>query len=62
MAKTVNILANAVVILMVATNCKATPFATGFNGDEDLGEDIIMKGHPFHYRSGLNRYWKFFGR
>jgi hypothetical protein len=19
------------------------------NGDEDLGEDIIMKGEPFHY-------------
>merc|ERR1712032_186986 len=24
-------------------------FATGANGDEDLGEDIIMKGKPFHY-------------
>ena len=24
-------------------------FATGMNGDEDLGEDIIMKGKPFHY-------------
>ena len=24
-------------------------FATGMNGDEDLGEDIIMKGNPFHY-------------
>ena len=24
-------------------------FATGMNGDEDLGEDIIMKGEPFHY-------------
>jgi len=24
-------------------------FATGMNGDEDLGQDIIMKGHPFHY-------------
>jgi len=24
-------------------------FATGMNGDEDLGEDIIMKGEPYHY-------------
>merc|ERR1711957_71634 len=24
-------------------------FSTGMNGDEDLGEDIIMKGKPFHY-------------
>ena len=25
-------------------------FATGMNGDEDLGQDIQMKGEPFHYR------------
>ena len=24
-------------------------FATGMNGDEDLAQDIIMKGEPFHY-------------
>merc|ERR1719389_1220100 len=24
-------------------------FATGMNGDEDLGQDIIMKGEPYHY-------------
>ena len=24
-------------------------FATGMNGDEDLGQDIIMKGDKFHY-------------
>lgn len=24
-------------------------FATGMNGDEDLKEDIIMKGEPYHY-------------
>merc|ERR1711937_1009083 len=24
-------------------------FATGMNGDEDLGEDIQMKGDPFHF-------------
>merc|ERR1711934_1326126 len=24
-------------------------FATGMNGDEDLAEDIIMKGEPYHY-------------
>merc|ERR1712127_923920 len=28
-------------------------FATGMNGDEDLGEDIIMKGEPFHYNQKL---------
>lgn len=27
-------------------------YATGMNGDEDLGEDIIMKGAPFHYNQG----------
>jgi hypothetical protein len=24
-------------------------FAVGMNGDEDLGQDIIMKGNKFHY-------------
>merc|ERR1719506_3414324 len=24
-------------------------FATGMNGDEDLGEDILMKGEAYHY-------------
>ena len=24
-------------------------FAVGFNGDEDLGQDITMKGEKFHY-------------
>ena len=28
-------------------------FATGMNGDEDLGQDIIMKGKPFHYNQKL---------
>merc|ERR1711898_56116 len=28
-------------------------FATGNNGDEDMGEDIIMKGEPFHYSQKL---------
>merc|ERR1712222_120845 len=28
-------------------------FATGMNGDEDLGEYIIMKGKPFHYNQAL---------
>merc|ERR550514_781540 len=27
----------------------AVYFATGMNGDEDLGQDIIMKGEKFHY-------------
>ena len=29
-------------------------FATGNNGDEDLGEDIIMKGEPYHYTQKKN--------
>ena len=28
-------------------------FATGMNGDEDLGQDIIMKGDKFHYNQHL---------
>jgi hypothetical protein len=24
-------------------------FATGMNGDEDLAQDITMKGEKFHY-------------
>ena len=28
-------------------------FATGMNGDEDLGEDITMKGDKFHYNQAL---------
>merc|ERR1711934_109842 len=28
----------------------AVYFATGMNGDEDLGQDIIMKGEKFHYK------------
>ena len=27
-------------------------FATGANGDEDLSQDIIMKGEKFHYKQG----------
>ena len=26
-----------------------TQFAEGMRGDEDLGQDITMKGQPFHY-------------
>ena len=32
---------------------KQSLFATGMNGDEDLGQDIIMKGKPFHYNQKL---------
>jgi hypothetical protein len=28
-------------------------FATGMNGDEDLGQDIIMKGDKYHYNQAL---------
>lgn len=30
-------------------------FATGMNGDEDLKEDIIMKGEPYHYNQKRSR-------
>ena len=29
-------------------------FATGMNGDEDLGQDITMKGEKFHYQQEPN--------
>merc|ERR1712160_27650 len=34
-------------------------FATGMNGDEDLAEDITMKGDKFHYmqRPAENQYF-----
>jgi hypothetical protein len=28
-------------------------FATGMNGDEDLGQDITMKGEKFHYNQQM---------
>ena len=28
-------------------------FATGMNGDEDLGQDITMKGEKFHYNQSM---------
>jgi len=28
-------------------------FATGMNGDEDLGQDITMKGEKFHYNQNM---------
>jgi hypothetical protein len=31
------------------TTVPTKPFAEGMNGDEDLGEDITMKGEHFHY-------------
>ena len=29
--------------------CDSKLFATGMNGDEDLGQNIIMKGDKYHY-------------
>ena len=29
-------------------------FAEGMKGDEDLGQDITMKGQPFHYSQKNN--------
>ena len=28
-------------------------FATGMSGDEDLGQNIIMKGDKYHYNQAL---------
>ena len=48
---------------VLATACTDSPvagvicdhmlFATGMNGDEDLGEDITMKGNKFHFNQQL---------
>merc|ERR1719421_2484124 len=35
-------------------------FATGMNGDEDLGEDIIMKGEPYHYNRKAQKKHQYF--
>ena len=32
---------------------RLSQFATGMNGDEDLGEDITMKGDKFHFNQNL---------
>jgi hypothetical protein len=37
----------------LAYPCEDNLFATGMNGDEDLGQDIIMKGDKFHYQQDL---------
>merc|ERR1711885_62125 len=34
-------------------------FATGMNGDEDLGEDITMKGDKFHFNQKPHRLAQF---
>ena len=31
-------------------------FATGMNGDEDLGQDITMKGEKFHYKQNMAQF------
>jgi len=40
---------SAYVIALFLGTSKAARFATGMNGDEDLGQDITMKGQKFHY-------------
>ena len=34
--------------------CDNMLFATGMNGDEDLGQNIIMKGDKYHYNQDQN--------
>ena len=36
--------------------CDHTLFAVGMNGDEDLGQDITMKGEKFHYNQKLAQF------
>ena len=41
---------------VTCTPGNAELFATGMNGDEDLGEDITMKGEKFHYNQRLAQF------
>ena len=45
----VNACVNSGVAGVTCSPPNAELFATGMNGDEDLGQDIIMKGKPFHF-------------
>ena len=38
-----------------AAGLAQTKFASGYIGDEDLGEDITMKGSPYHFIQGKAR-------
>ena len=33
--------------------CNSQLFSTGMNGDEDLGQNIIMKGDKYHYNQNM---------
>jgi len=44
--------ANATGAFATPANSTTSLFATGMNGDEDLGQDITMKGQKFHYAQG----------
>merc|ERR1712032_1343758 len=39
-------------LMIIGASALTKKFATGMNGDEDLGEDITMKGDKFHYMQG----------
>merc|ERR1711981_1259475 len=39
----------AALVALVSAKRLNQQFATGVNGDEDLAQDIIMKGEKFHY-------------
>jgi len=38
------------------SSATSSRFATGMNGDEDLGQDISMKGEPYHYRGEVDKF------
>ena len=42
-------LGSAVAIQRHSRPANSQYYATGMNGDEDLGQDITMKGEKFHY-------------
>ena len=44
---------SAAVLALFLGSSQAVNFATGMNGDEDLGQDITMKGDKFHYNQYL---------
>ena len=43
-------------VIGIACEPSLVQFATGMNGDEDLGHDITMKGEPFHFNQKLAQF------
>merc|ERR1712195_397839 len=41
---------------VVGVPCNSQLFATGMNGDEDLNQNIIMKGDKYHYNQNMSQF------